>query len=110
MGNRVVKENAIAGKKEIYIRDAQGNVLVIYEIKKNGNVDSLYSKEFHIFGTNRVGYLMDNMFLSRKIKGKVVGGNVGMPVIPVSPKNGNVINIFQLPGSTTLTPIYFGNK
>lgn len=67
-------------------------------------------KEFYIYGSQRLGYLQDKMFLSRKTYGRTFDGSVGIPVIPISPRPGNVINIFLLPGTTSITPIYFGNK
>ncbi len=107
MNNRIVKENVMNGTKEIYIRDAQGNVIAVYEVSKKNNVDSLFSKEFHIFGSNRLGYLMDRKYIARKTYGKTFGGAI--PALPVNPII-SIPNPFILPGATTVTPLYFGNK
>jgi len=52
--------------KEVYVRDAQGNVIALYKVKQ----DSLYSKEFYIYGSQRLGYLEDEVFMSKKCIGK----------------------------------------
>jgi hypothetical protein len=41
-------------RKEIYIKDAQGNVLAVYEVKVGAVADSLFTKEFNIFSTERI--------------------------------------------------------
>jgi len=79
LGNRVVKENPKHKVKEVYVRDAQGNVIALYEAKQ----DSLYSKEFYMYGSNRLGYLEDEVFLGRKCIGKWC--NVLTPVLPMFP-------------------------
>jgi predicted chitinase len=79
LGNRVVKEVPKKKQKEIYVRDAQGNVIALYEVKQ----DSLYSKEFYMYGSNRLGYIEDNVFLGRKCIGKWC--NVLTPVLPMFP-------------------------
>jgi RHS repeat-associated protein len=66
LGNRVVKENPKRKQKEIYIRDAQGNILALYQVKN----DSLYTKEFYMYGSQRLGYLEDEVFLGKKCIGK----------------------------------------
>ena len=65
-GNRVVKENPKHKQKEIYIRDAQGSILALYQVKD----DSLYTREFYMYGSNRLGYLEDEVFLGKKCIGK----------------------------------------
>ncbi|MEW6773877.1 MAG: RHS repeat-associated core domain-containing protein [Bacteroidota bacterium] len=50
-----MKENLINNTKEIYIRDAQGNVLAVYEQKLQGNTMSIKQAETHIYGTQRLG-------------------------------------------------------
>jgi hypothetical protein len=79
LGNRVVKENPKRKIKEVYVRDVQGNVIALYEVKQ----DSLYSKEFYMYGSNRLGYLEDEVFLGRKCIGKFC--NVLTPVLPMFP-------------------------
>jgi hypothetical protein len=81
LGNRVVKEVPKRKQKEIYVRDAQGNVIALYEVKQ----DSLYSKELYMYGNNRLGYIEDEVFLGRKCMGKWC--NVLTPVLPVLPSS-----------------------
>lgn len=110
LGNRVVKENPKLKQKEVYVRDAQGNVIALYEVKQ----DSLYSKEFYIYGSQRLGYLEDEVFLGRKCKGKFCN-IVALPI-------GNMSSVFTnkaipislpsvvFPNYSTNTSIYFGKK
>ena len=77
LGNRVVKENPKRKQKEIYIRDAQGNILALYQVKN----DSLYAKEFYMYGSQRLGYFEDEVFLGRKCISKWC--NVLTPVLPM---------------------------
>jgi hypothetical protein len=79
LGNRVVKEVPKKKQKEIYVRDAQGNVIALYEVKQ----DSLYSKEFYMYGSQRLGYLEDGVFMGKKCIGKWC--NVLTPVLPMFP-------------------------
>jgi RHS repeat-associated protein len=53
--------------------------LVFYQVKN----DSLYTKEFYMYGSNRLGYLEDDVFLGRKCIGKWC--NVLTPVLPMFP-------------------------
>ena len=79
LGNRVVKENPKHKVKEVYVRDAQGNILALYQVKN----DSLYTKEFYMYGSQRLGYLEDGVFLGRKCISKWC--NVLTPVLPMFP-------------------------
>jgi hypothetical protein len=81
LGNRVVKEVPKKKQKEIYVRDAQGNILALYEVKN----DSLYTKEFYMYGSQRLGYLEDGVFLGRKCIGKWC--NVLTSVLPILPSS-----------------------
>lgn len=64
-GSRIVKENAQKNEKEIYMRDASGNLLTLYSIRN----DSLFAKEFYMYGSSRLGYIDENKFIAKK-KGK----------------------------------------
>jgi hypothetical protein len=77
LGNRVVKENPKRKIKEVYVRDAQGNILALYQVKN----DSLYTKEFYMYGSNRLGYFEDEVFLGRKCIGKFC--NIIAPTLPL---------------------------
>jgi RHS repeat-associated protein len=63
LGNRIIKrvsDNVGRGSKmTYYARDAQGNVLAVYELSQNqgreGIVSNLRLKEHHIFGSSRLG-------------------------------------------------------
>jgi RHS repeat-associated protein len=61
LGNRIVKEYVPARRREVYVRDAQGNVLALYEVRG----DSLFTKEFYMYGHKRLGYLVDERYLGR---------------------------------------------
>ncbi len=57
----MVKEDVAGRRKEIYVRDMQGNVLTVYEAVG----ESLWTKEFYIWGMQRLGYLMERQYLGR---------------------------------------------
>lgn len=99
-GNRIVKD-IVNKSKEIYVRDVQGNVIVLYEIKN----DSLMSKEYYIYGTNRIGYMEDKMYMGKKTSGKNIGGVIGMPSAMLT-----VSNPFIFSGTTSVVPMYSGKK
>jgi hypothetical protein len=61
------------------VRDAQGNILALYQVKD----DSLYTKEFYMYGSQRLGYLEDDVFLGRKCIGKFC--NIVAPTLPLLP-------------------------
>ena len=61
LGNRIVKEYVPARRREVYVRDVQGNVLALYEVRG----DSLFTKEFYMYGHKRLGYLVDERYLGR---------------------------------------------
>jgi hypothetical protein len=79
LGNRVVKENPKRKVKEVYVRDAQGNILALYQVKN----DSLYTKEFYMYGSQRLGYFEDEVFMGRKCIGKFC--NIVAPTLPLLP-------------------------
>jgi hypothetical protein len=79
LGNRVVKENPKRKIKEVYVRDVQGNILALYQVKN----DSLYTKEFYMYGSQRLGYLEDEVFLGKKCIGKLC--NIAAPTLPLLP-------------------------
>ena len=62
LGNRVVKAYVPGRRREIYVRDAQGNVLAVYEAVG----ESLFTKEYYIYGVQRLGYLIDERYLGRR--------------------------------------------
>lgn len=49
---------------------------------------------------------MERKYIARKTYGKTLGGSVGIPGTPYI----TFPNPFILPGTTTITPLYFGNK
>ncbi|MCX8142717.1 MAG: hypothetical protein N3F62_00520 [Bacteroidia bacterium] len=75
----MINENPKRKVKEVYVRDAQGNILALYQVKN----DSLYTKEFYMYGSQRLGYLEDDVFMGRKCISKWC--NVLTPVLPVIP-------------------------
>ena len=54
-------------------------VFALYKVKQ----DSLYSKEFYMYGSQRLGYIEDNVLLRRIGK----WCNVLTPVLPVLPSS-----------------------
>jgi len=110
LGNRVVKENPKRKVKEVYVRDAQGNAIALYEVKQ----DSLYSKEFYMYGSNRLGYLEDEVFLGRKCIGKfcnIVANPVNpMPFIGTQKTLPTLPPVVIQPISSSSVSIVFGKK
>jgi len=121
-----VKYDLLNKKKEVYVRNAQGNVVAVYEVRMGMLADSLFTKEFNIYGSERIGYLEERNFLGRKcksplcfsmpggtgvvetipgmVKGKKVGGMIPVP-LPFPPSSGGV-----LPGKPWVASIYYGRK
>jgi len=100
------------------VRDAQGNVLTVYEIKVGSLIDSLFTREFNIYGTERIGYLEDRDYLGRKIKGKnvnlvPVNTMKTLPTIPPFitplPSIPSFTNILSGKGSKIVS-VYYGKK
>jgi photosystem II stability/assembly factor-like uncharacterized protein len=73
MGNRISKTviypNTIDGVKELttyYVRDAQGNVMAVYENKRfNNGRGELALQEQHIYGSSRLGMRQTNLLLAK---------------------------------------------
>ncbi|WNM19473.1 DUF6443 domain-containing protein [Flavobacterium capsici] len=71
LGNRISKEISIEGEDKVvttyYARDAQGNVLGVYNfIRKNENestLNELYIKEHHLYGSSRIGLEEKNLLV-----------------------------------------------
>jgi len=57
-----VKEYVPGRRREIYVRDGQGNVLAVYEAVG----ESLLTKEFYIWSVQRLGYLMERRYLGQR--------------------------------------------
>jgi uncharacterized protein (TIGR02594 family) len=110
LGNRVVKEVPKKKQKEIYVRDAQGNVIALYEVKQ----DSLYSKEFYIYGSQRLGYLEDEVFLGKRCTGKfcniVANPANPMPFIGTQKTLPTLPPVVIQPISSSSVSIVFGKK
>ncbi|HPQ09155.1 MAG TPA: RHS repeat-associated core domain-containing protein [Bacteroidia bacterium] len=117
-GDRLMKYDLLNKRKEIYVRDAQGNVVAVYEVKIGILTDSLFTKEFNIYGTERIGYLEDRNYLGKKTKGKTLNlsPTTAMKTLPTTPPS-----ITPLPTTPTFTTflggsgsslvnIYFGKK
>jgi hypothetical protein len=93
-GDRVAKYDVKGKRKDVYVRDAQGKVLAVYEVKVGSLIDSLFMKEFNIFGMERIGYLEDRDYLGKKIKGKTVN------LIPAS----GMKTFISTPNPTLISP------
>jgi hypothetical protein len=108
--NRVVKENPKRKVKEVYVRDAQGNILALYQVKN----DSLYTKEFYMYGSNRLGYIEDDVFLGRRCIGKfcnIVANPVNpMPFIGTQKTSPTLPPVVIQPISSSSVGIVFGKK
>ena len=117
-GDRVVKYDVKNKRKEIYIKDAQGNTLAVYEIKVGSLIDSLFTREFNIYGTERIGYLEDRNYLGKKTKGKTVNLSPistmkTLPTLPpsISPLPTTPTFTTFLGGSgSSLVGVYYGKK
>jgi len=110
LGNRAVKEVLKRKQKEIYVRDAQGNILALYEVKN----DSLYTKEFYMYGSQRLGYLEDEVFLGKKCIGKfcniVANPANPMPFIGTQKTLPTLPPVVIQPISSSSVSIVFGKK
>jgi len=110
LGNRVVKENPKHKVKEVYVRDTQGNILALYQVKN----DSLYTKEFYMYGSQRLGYLEDDVFLGKKCIGKfcnIVANPVNpMPFIGTQKTLPTLPPVVIQPISSSSVGIVFGKK
>jgi RHS repeat-associated protein len=110
LGNRVVKENPKRKVKEVYVRDAQGNILALYQVKN----DSLYTKEFYMYGSQRLGYLEDEVFMGKKCIGKfcniVVNLVNPMPFIGTQKTLPTLPPVVIQPISSSSVSIVFGKK
>ena len=109
-GNRVVKENPKHKQKEIYIRDAQGSILALYQVKD----DSLYTREFYMYGSNRLGYLEDEVFLGKKCIGKfcniIANPANPMPFIGTQKILPTLPPVVIQPVSSSTVSVVFGKK
>jgi len=105
-GDRVVKYDVKNKRKEVYVRDAQGNTLAVYEIKVGSLIDSLFTREFNIYGTERIGYLVDRNYLGKKTKGKTLNlsPTTAMKTLPTIPPS-----ITPLPTTPTFTTFLGGS-
>jgi HAMP domain-containing protein len=73
MGNRISKTviypNTIDDVKELttyYVRDAQGNVMAVYEKKKkDNNIEELYLAEQYLYGSSRLGMRQTDLLLAK---------------------------------------------
>ena len=110
IGNRVVKENPKRKIKEVYVRDAQGNILALYQVKN----DSLYTKEFYMYGSQRLGYFEDDVFLGRKCIGKFCNITANpanpMPFIGTQKTLPTLPPVVIQPISSSSVGIVFGKK
>jgi len=118
-----VKYDVLNKRKEVYVRDAQGNVVAVYEVKMGMLADSLFTKEFNIYGSKRIGYLEERNFLGRKCKSPLCftatgstgavenilggGGIKSIKSIPFQPSFGGS---GVLPGKPWVASIYYGRK
>ncbi|NUY82703.1 hypothetical protein HUK80_17505, partial [Flavobacterium sp. MAH-1] len=70
LGNRIAKieYSNIASPTETartyYSRDAQGNVLAVYDVKDQGGMRKIYLAENHIYGSSRLGMEVNNSLVS----------------------------------------------
>jgi len=110
LGNRVVKEVPKRKQKEIYVRDAQGNILALYEVRN----DSLYTKEFYMYGSQRLGYIEDDVFLGRKCIGKfcnIIANPVNpMPFIGTQKTLPTLPPVVIQPMVSSSVSVVFGKK
>ena len=64
-GNRLVKavvnNSFLDIRSTYYVRDAQGNIISTYSLRR----DSLFLSEQHLYGSSRLGVVADELFLSK---------------------------------------------
>ena len=110
LGNRVVKENPKRKIKEVYVRDVQGNILALYQVKN----DSLYTKEFYIYGSQRLGYLENEVFMGKKCIGKfcnIIANPVNpMPFIGTQKTLPTLPPVVIQPMVSSSVSVVFGKK
>ncbi|HPQ09153.1 MAG TPA: hypothetical protein PK995_07990 [Bacteroidia bacterium] len=107
------------------MRNLQGNTLAVYEVKLGAVADSLFVKEFNIYGTERIGYMQELNYINKKCNTPLcstitlnnpIGANSTMKTLPTSPPS-----ISPLPVTPTFTTflggsgsgvvnIYYGKK
>src|SRR5690606_20020306 len=90
-GNRITK--TVGGVTTLYVRDASGNVMSVYEIP---SVNNIVQKELHIYGSSRLGMIMgeldiEEVSLSSEFgEGKIVSVTRGKKYFELSNHLGNV--------------------
>ncbi|HPQ09147.1 MAG TPA: hypothetical protein PK995_07960 [Bacteroidia bacterium] len=125
-GDRVVKYDVKNKRKEIYIKDAQGNTLAVYEVMVGAVADSLFVKEFNIYGTERIGYMQERNYISKKCNTPLcstitlnnpIGANSTMKtflptpnITPIQPLTTPTFTTFLGGSGSSLVNIYFGKK
>ena len=68
LGNRIAKTVFPENKTTVYSRDAQGNVMAIYEVLKHGtNQKKVLLTEHHIYGSSRLG--LEQKYLEIPVSG-----------------------------------------
>ena len=106
MGNRVSKtviySNLIDGVKEVatyYVRDAQGNVMAVYEKKLyNNGKEDFTLQEQHLYGSSRLGMRQTNLLLAKTGENKEFdlaksGRVLGEKLFELSNHLGNVLAV-----------------
>ncbi|MEW6774622.1 MAG: RHS repeat-associated core domain-containing protein [Bacteroidota bacterium] len=113
MGNRLVKENKQTNEKQIYIRDAQGNVMSIYKDRN----DSLFLDELHLYGSSRLGVIKEDSFLAKKYPSffsPFKTSTPSTPYLPSIPKSisigGSITPITPIPLPYNFVHYHFGKK
>jgi RHS repeat-associated protein len=106
----------VKGKKnEVYVRDAQGNVLAVYEVKVSAVADSLFVKEFNIFGTERIGYMQERNYINKKCNTPLcstitLNNPIGSGSTMKTISSAISIPTLVLGSGSSLVSVYYGKK
>ncbi|QKX05215.1 RHS repeat protein [Aquimarina sp. TRL1] len=106
LGNRIGKRVLPENKTTLYSRDAQGNVLGVYQANTSGAVATdMRLKEHHIYGSSRLGIEEKNIALSsdQAVAEATVGNTVGDKRYELSNHLGNVMSVVSDRKTATVT-------
>ncbi|WP_428741573.1 DUF6443 domain-containing protein [Tenacibaculum sp.] len=99
LGNRLSKTvtDTNGEVKTFYVRDAQGNVLAVYENNKSGTNNKLAVKEYQIYGSSRLGLVNVNEELTATefVQGDDFERTIGKKRYELSNHLGNVLSVIS---------------
>lgn len=101
LGNRIAKTVLPENKTTVYVRDAQGNVMAVYETNETdiSNITankSILLKEHHIYGSSRLGIEQKNIEILNENSQSTnphIANNIGDKQYELSNHLGNVLAV-----------------